>query len=131
MDNEKQFMKVLEGIKVLDFGRFIAGPYCAALLADYGADVIRVERVEGGEDRDIVPVTGDGEGAMSLRLYRNKREMSLDQDSEQGRDSLRTLVGRADVVVANMPPRTLKNLGLDYETLKAVTTRITLVASSA
>ena len=48
-------MKVLEGIKVLDFGRFIAGPYCAALLADYGAEVIRIDRVEGGEDRYIVP----------------------------------------------------------------------------
>ena len=131
MDNEKQFMKVLEGIKVLDFGRFIAGPYCAALLADYGADVIRVERVEGGEDRYIVPVTDDGEGAMFLQLNRNKRSMTLDLDSEQGREIVRKLVVRADVVVANMPPRTLKSLGLDYETLKTVNPRIILVASSA
>src|SRR5690606_18253958 len=101
MDNEKQFMKVLEGIKVLDFGRFIAGPYCAALLADYGADVIRVERVEGGEDRYIVPVTDDGEGAMFLQLNRNKRSMTLDLDSEQGREIVRKLVVRADVVVAD------------------------------
>ncbi|NUT13936.1 MAG: CoA transferase, partial [Cupriavidus sp.] len=52
--------KVLEGIRVLDFGRFIAGPFCAALLADYGADVIRVDRVGGSEDRFIVPVTASG-----------------------------------------------------------------------
>src|SRR3984885_11649700 len=52
----------LEGIRVIDFGRYIAGPYCGALLADFGAEVIRVERVEGGEDRWITPVTSDGVG---------------------------------------------------------------------
>ena len=51
-------MKLLDGVRVLDFGRFIAGPYCAALLGDHGADVIRIERREGGEDRFIPPVAG-------------------------------------------------------------------------
>lgn len=124
-------MKVLEGIKVLDFGRFIAGPYCAALLADYGAEVIRIDRVEGGEDRYIVPVTAGGEGAMFLQLNRNKRSLTLDLASPEGREIVRKLVAGADVVVANMPPRTLKSLGLDYESLCAVRPDIILVAPNA
>lgn len=121
-------MKVLEGIKVLDFGRFIAGPYCAALLADYGAEVIRIDRVEGGEDRYIVPVTEGGEGAMFLQLNRNKRSLTLDLASPEGREIVRKLVADADVVVANMPPRTLRSLGLDYESLCAIKPDIILVA---
>ena len=54
---------VLEGVKVLDFGRYIAGPFCGALLADYGAEVIRIERVNGSEDRYVTPVSEDGQGA--------------------------------------------------------------------
>ncbi|WP_028222515.1 CaiB/BaiF CoA transferase family protein [Paraburkholderia oxyphila] len=124
-------MKVLEGIKVLDFGRFIAGPFCSALLADYGAEVIRIDRVGGGEDRFIVPVTEQGEGALFLQVNRNKRSMTLDLDSAEGRDIVRKLVADADVVIANMPPRTLKSLGLDYASLSRIKPDIILVASSA
>lgn len=124
-------MKVLEGIKVLDFGRFIAGPFCSALLADYGAEVIRIDRVGGGEDRFIVPVTEQGEGALFLQVNRNKRSMTLDLDSPEGRDVVRRLVADADVVIANMPPRTLKSLGLDYESLSRIKPDIILVASNA
>lgn len=123
--------KVLEGIRVLDFGRFIAGPFCAALLADYGADVIRIDRVGGSEDRFIVPVTESGEGALFLQCNRNKRSITLDIDSEQGREVVRRLVETADVVVANMPPKTLENLGLDYATLSAINPRIIVTASTA
>lgn len=124
-------MKVLEGIKVLDFGRFIAGPFCAALLADYGAEVIRIDRVGGGEDRFIVPVTEQGEGALFLQVNRNKRSMTLDLDSPEGREIVRKLVADADVVIANMPPRTLQNLGLDYESLRKIRPDIILTASTA
>lgn len=124
-------MKVLEGIKVLDFGRFIAGPFCAALLADYGAAVIRIDRVGGGEDRFIVPVTEQGEGALFLQVNRNKRSMTLDLDSPEGREIVRKLVADADVVIANMPPRTLQSLGLDYESLRRIRPDIILVASTA
>ncbi|SIT41713.1 L-carnitine dehydratase/bile acid-inducible protein [Paraburkholderia piptadeniae] len=124
-------MKVLEGIKVLDFGRFIAGPFCSALLADYGAEVIRIDRVGGGEDRFIVPVTEQGEGALFLQVNRNKRSMTLDLDSTEGREIVRKLLADTDVVIANMPPRTLKNLGLDYESLSSIKPDIILVASSA
>jgi crotonobetainyl-CoA:carnitine CoA-transferase CaiB-like acyl-CoA transferase len=124
-------MKVLEGIKVLDFGRFIAGPFCSALLADYGAEVTRIDRVGGGEDRFIVPVTEHGEGALFLQVNRNKRSLTLDLDSMEGREIVRKLVADADVVIANMPPRTLKNLGLDYESLCSVKPDIILVAANA
>ena len=77
---------VLTGTRVLDFGRYIAGPYCAALLADLGADVIRIERIGGGEDRWVAPVGDDGVGAMFLVMNRNKRAMTLDPSSPDGRD---------------------------------------------
>ncbi|CDY74985.1 L-carnitine dehydratase/bile acid-inducible protein F [Caballeronia glathei] len=123
--------RVLEGIRVLDFGRYIAGPFCAALLADFGADVIRIDRVGGSEDRFVMPVTESGEGAFFLQVNRNKRSLTLDIDRPEGREVVRRLLGSADVVVANMPPRTLANLGLDYESLCEVKADIILTASSA
>lgn len=124
-------MKVLEGVRVLDFGRFIAGPFCAALLADFGADVIRIDRVGGSEDRFIMPVTEHGEGAFFLQVNRNKRSLTLDLDSDEGREVVRKLVEKSDVVIANMPPRTIESLGLDYESLRRIKPDIILTASSA
>ena len=124
-------MGLLTGIRVLDFGRFIAGPYCAALLGDHGADVIRIERVEGGEDRFIPHVADTGEGGLYLQMNRNKRCLTLDLASDEGRDIVRQLVTTADVVVANLPPATLKQLGLDYETLSALNPRIILTTVTA
>jgi crotonobetainyl-CoA:carnitine CoA-transferase CaiB-like acyl-CoA transferase len=123
--------KVLEGIRVLDFGRYIAGPFCAALLADFGAEVIRVDRVGGSEDRFVMPVTESGEGAFFLQSNRNKRSITLDIDHPQGREVVKRLIRDADVVIANMPPATLANLGLDYESLCAIKPDIILTASSA
>ena len=122
---------VLEGIKVLDFGRYIAGPFCAALLADFGADVIRVDRIGGSEDRFVMPVAQDGDGAIFLQVNRNKRSITLDVDQPEGREVMRRLLQTTDVVVANMPPRTLSGLGLDYESLRAMKPDIILTASSA
>ena len=124
-------MRLLEGIRVLDFGRFIAGPYCAALLADHGADVIRVERVGGGEDRYLPPVADTGEGGMFMQLNRNKRCLTLDIACTEGRAIVQRLVRQADVVVANLPPSTLRQLGLDYETLAALNPRIVVVVATA
>ncbi len=109
--------KVLEGIRVLDFGRYIAGPYCACLLGDMGADVIRVEKKRGSEDRWTTPVAEGGEGALFLQVNRNKRGVTLDPRSDAGREVVRKLVRTADVVVANLPPQTLEAMGLDYPTL--------------
>src|ERR1700751_3694284 len=91
--------RVLEGIRVLDFGRFIAGPFCASLLADFGADVIRIDRVGGSEDRSIMPVTDQGEGAFFLQVNRNKRSLTLDLGSGEGREIVKKLLRTTDVVV--------------------------------
>ncbi len=123
--------KVLDGIRVLDFGRYIAGPYCAALLADLGADVIRIEKVAGSEDRYIVPVTEDGQGTTFLQMNRNKRGMTLNPTKPEGREIVRRLVATADVVVANLPPPTLVAMGLDYDTLKSIKPDIILATTSA
>jgi crotonobetainyl-CoA:carnitine CoA-transferase CaiB-like acyl-CoA transferase len=122
---------VLTGIRVLDFGRYIAGPYCAALLADLGADVIRIERAGGGEDRWVAPVADDGAGAMFLVMNRNKRAMTLDPASPEGREIVKKLVATADVVVANLPPEVLRSLSLDLESLRRLKPDIILTTVTA
>ncbi len=122
---------ILAGIRVLDFGRYIAGPYCAALLAEHGAEVIRIEKREGSEDRFVSPVGEDGAGALFLQMNRNKLSMTLDPMTEEGREIVRRLVRTADVVVANLPPKTLAAMRLDYDSLKAVKEDIILTTSSA
>ena len=87
----------LTGVRVLDFGRFIAGPYCAALLAEYGADVIRIEKRSGSEDRFTTPVTSGGEGALFMQMNRNKRSMTLDPMHPAGREVVRKLVQTAEI----------------------------------
>ena len=123
---------VLDGVRVLDFGRYIAGPWCAALLGDFGAEVIRIERIGGGEDRFVLPLSeADESGAMFLQVNRNKRGMTLDPACAKGREIVRRLVATADVVVANLPEAALKTLGLDYETLSAIKSDIILTTATA
>ena len=122
---------VLAGVRVLDIGRYIAGPFCAALLGDLGADVVRVERVDGGEDRWLTPVAAGGDGALFMQVNRNKRSLALDLGTPQGLDVLRRQIARADVVVANMPAQTLRKLGLDYERLSAGRPDIILTTATA
>jgi crotonobetainyl-CoA:carnitine CoA-transferase CaiB-like acyl-CoA transferase len=122
---------VLQGIRVLDFGRYIAGPYCATLLAEHGADVIRIEKRSGSEDRVQAPVTETGDGALFMQINRNKRGMTLDPMKPEGREVARQLIKTADVVVANLPPQTLTAMGLDYETLKTIKPDIILTTVSA
>ena len=123
--------EILRGVRVLDFGRYIAGPYCATLLADLGADVIRVERPAGGEDRYTVPISDDGEGAYHLQIARNKRGMTLNPTRDKGREVVRRLVATADVVIVNLPAPALRKLGLDYESLCAIKPDIILTTGSA
>src|SRR5262245_27851817 len=122
---------VLEGIRVLDFGRYIAGPYCAALLAEHGAEVIRIEKLKGSEDRYQAPVANSGEGALFLQMNRNKLGMTLDPMVPEGQEVVRKLVATADVVVANLPPQTLRDMKLDYASLMAVKPDIILTTVTA
>ena len=123
--------ELLKGIRVLDFGRYIAGPYCGALLAEYGAEVIRIEKRTGSEDRYTTPVAATGEGALFLQMNRNKRSLTLDPMSADGREVVKRLVKTADVVIANLPEPTLARMGLDYESLKSVKPDIILTTVSA
>lgn len=120
----------LAGIRVIDFGRFIAGPYCAMLLADMGADVIRVDRRQGSEDRYIAAITESGEGGGFLSLNRNKRNLTLDTSKPESAEIIRRLVKSADVVVANLPNNVLKSMRLDYDSLKAIKPDIILARIS-
>ena len=122
---------VLEGIRVLDFGRYIAGPYCATLLAEHGAEVIRIEKRDGSEDRFQAPVAETGEGALFLQINRNKLGLTLDPMAPEGQEVVRKLVATADVVIANLPPQTLSAMKLDYESLKAVKPDIILTTVTA
>ena len=124
-------MDVLDGIRVIDFGRYIAGPFCATLLGDLGADVIRVERREGGEDRWVTPVTADGVGSLFLQVGRNKRSLTLAPETDEGYEVVTRLVATADVVVANLPPPTLRSMRLDYDSLRAIKPDIILTTVTA
>lgn len=121
----------LSGIRVLDFGRYIAGPYAAALLADYGADVIRIESPDGNDDRFNVPIADDGSGGMYMQMNRNKRCLTLKPNSDEGRQIIAKLLADTDVVVANMPDDVLAKMGLDYPTISAAHPRIILAAASS
>jgi crotonobetainyl-CoA:carnitine CoA-transferase CaiB-like acyl-CoA transferase len=124
-------MTVLQGIRVLDYGRFIAAPWCSAILADMGADVIRVEKRDGGEDRWVQAVVAGGEGATFLQSNRNKRSLTLDSTTPEGAEITRRLVAGADIVIANMPAAAMRASGLDYETLRAVKPDIILGSATA
>jgi crotonobetainyl-CoA:carnitine CoA-transferase CaiB-like acyl-CoA transferase len=123
--------ELLEGIRVIDFGRFIAAPYCAMLLADFGADVIRVERRGGGEDRKVGPVTESGEGGLFLNVNRNKRGLTLDPAHPQAAEIINRLVRSADIVIVNLPFNVMQKLRLDYDSLRAIKDDIILVMASA
>src|SRR3990167_5450526 len=121
---------VLEGIRVLDFGRYIAGPFCGTMLGDLGAEVIRIEKLGGSEDRWVTPVVEGGEGAMFLQMGRNKLGLTLNPVKPAGREIVKKLVAVSDVVIANLPYVDLQKMGIDYESLSAINPRIILATTS-
>ena len=123
--------KVLQGIRVLDFGRYIAGPFCGTLLGDMGAEVIRIEKVDGSEDRFLSPISDSGDGALFMQLARNKLGMTLNPMKPEGQEIVKKLVATADVVIANLPPDTLQRMGLDYDSLVTTKADIILTTVSA
>jgi len=110
----------LADIRVVDLTRFLAGPFCTMLLADMGADVIKIETPGHGDDaRHQGPVI-KGESWYFVGMNRNKRGMTLDLKAKEGKEICLQLVKRSDVVVENFRPGVMRNLGLDYEALKKV-----------
>lgn len=122
---------MLRGYRVLDFGRYISGPFCAALLGDMGADVIRIEPPQGGDDRRVMGLGDGGDGALHQQVNRGKRSLTLDLSTPASRVVVERLVADADVVIANLPPKALAKLGLDYPTLAALKPDIVLTTINA
>lgn len=117
-------MQALTGIRVLDMSRLLPGPYCTMLLADFGAEVIKIEEPGKGDySRSFPPFLKDF-GYWHLQLNRNKQSVVLDLKSEEGRNIFLELVKTADVVVESYRPGVLKKLGVDYETASKVNPKI-------
>ncbi len=109
----------LAGVKVIELAHIMAGPTCGLMLADMGADVIKVEKVPGGDDsRFFLPPDIDGEAAAFMMMNRNKRGIAVNLKEEGGKDVLRRLLKTADAVIENYRADTMDKLGLGYETLK-------------
>ena len=110
----------LKGLEVIELAHIMAGPVCGLMLADMGADVIKVEKVPGGDDsRHFLPPAVGGESAAFMMMNRNKRGIAVDLKTEAGRDVVRRLLAGADVVIENYRGGTMERLGLGYETLSA------------
>jgi crotonobetainyl-CoA:carnitine CoA-transferase CaiB-like acyl-CoA transferase len=120
----------LEGIKVLELGNFIAGPFCGMLLGDMGADVIKIERPAQGDQTRAMPPLVNGESASFAALNRNKRSLVLDLKQQQARDIVLALAGKSDVFLENNRPGALAAIGLGPEQVRAANPKIVYVSAS-
>ena len=110
----------LDGVRVIDLSRVLAGPFCGMLLADMGADVIKVEDTGSGDESRTWPPHKGGESAAYLVINRNKRDLTLDLKAPDGAAVLRNLVKRADVLIENFRTGTMEGFGLGYDVLSAL-----------
>jgi crotonobetainyl-CoA:carnitine CoA-transferase CaiB-like acyl-CoA transferase len=125
------FPLALDGIRVLDLSRVIAGPWCGALLGDFGADVIKVEDTDGGDESRTWPPRKDGETAAYLLFNRNKRGVTLDLKSPDGVEVIKALVRKSDVLVENFRTGTMESFGLGYDVLAEINPRLIYCSVSA
>ena len=109
----------LAGIRVLDLSRVLAGPYCAQMLGDQGASVLKIEPPQGDETRVLGPPFVDGTAAYFLSLNRNKQAIALDLSTAAAREVLLRLLGDTDVLIENFLPGTMEKWGLDYDSVLA------------
>lgn len=121
---------ILKGIRILDLGRFISAPFCGMLLADMGAEVIKIERVGVGEDGRRLGPYKDGISVYVTAFNRNKKGMTLNFRTEEGKEIFRKLVAQSDVIIENFRPGTMAKMGFDYETCKAINPRIIMSSIS-
>ncbi len=124
----------LAGTRVLDVSHIVAGPFCGAILADFGADVIKVEPPgKGDRARDVAPFVERGDARVSgffATVNRNRRGVALDLKSDPGKKAFRKLAGMSDVLIENFAPGTMQRLGLGYEVLREINPRLIYVAIS-
>jgi formyl-CoA transferase len=122
----------LDGLLVVDFTRVVAGPACTQTLADFGAEVIKIENPDGGDDtRAYEHADLAGESAAYVSLNRNKRGIALDLTKPEARDVARELIARADVVVENFSAGVMKRFGLDYDSVAPTNPRLVYCSISA
>jgi crotonobetainyl-CoA:carnitine CoA-transferase CaiB-like acyl-CoA transferase len=108
----------LSGLRVVEIANFMSGPAVGLLLADFGADVIKIEKPQGGDDGRVLPPYLDGDGFFYVQLDRNKRSVAVDMKHPKGRAILTDLAAEADILIDNFRPGTLRRFGLDYESLR-------------
>jgi CoA:oxalate CoA-transferase len=123
-------MGALSDIKVLDLTRVLAGPYATMLLADLGAEIIKIEQPEKGDDSRAYGPYKNGESAYFMSLNRNKESITLNLKAPEGKEILKELVKKVDVLVENFRPGTMEKLGLDYEILKEINPRLIYASST-
>ncbi len=123
-------MKPLEGLVVLDMTRVLAGPFAAMMFADMGAEVIKIERPDGGDDTRAYPPFQAGESAYFMSLNRGKKSVTLNLKHEKGKEILKSLAGKSDILIENFKPGTMEKLGLGYEDLRKVNPRLIYAAGS-
>lgn len=123
-------MTALSGLKVLDLSRFIAGPHCAMMLADFGADVVKIERINGGDDTRAIPPF-EGKTSVYFSIFnRNKRSVALNLRHGRGQELLRQLVAEADVLIENFRPGTMEAMGCGWEELHQINPRLVMARIS-
>ena len=134
MSEEISTRTALEGVKVLDLTHYITGPYCTKLLADFGADVVKVERPGGDPGRRIPPFFHDQaeseKSLLFLYLHTNKRSVTLNLKAHRGRQLLIDLAKESDILVENFSPRVMSSLGLNYQVLRNVNPSLVMVSIS-
>ncbi|NCF67142.1 MAG: CoA transferase [Chloroflexi bacterium] len=122
--------QALEGLHVLDLTRVLAGPYATMILADLGADVIKLEMPISGDDARAFPPHINGESAYFMSLNRNKRSMTLNLKTTKGKELFKDMIRRVDVIVENFRPGTMERLGLGYDVLCEENSRLIYAAAS-
>lgn len=123
-------MGALSDIKVLDLTRVLAGPYATMVLADLGAEIIKIEQPEKGDDSRAYGPYKNGESAYFMSLNRNKESITLNLKTPEGKEILKELVKKVDVLVENFRPGTMEKLGLGYEVLKEINPRLIYASST-
>ncbi len=123
-------MKVLSGIRVIDLSRVLAGPYCAQMLADFGAEVIKIESPEGDENRRWPPMSREGWSANFTSVNRGKRSMALNLKHDGAREVLKQLAATADVLIHSFLPDTAGRLGISLEALRAANPKLVVCTIS-
>lgn len=134
MPYQGELVQALDGVRVLDLTRFVAGPYCTMLLADAGADVVKIEPLGGDETRSLMPMLENGSNesvsGYFLRFARNKRSVCIDLQSDVGASAFERLVAGADVVVENFRPGVMERLGFGYDRLRSVNPKVVYASIS-